>query len=178
MLLLWVCLCPIRAESSPSKRSWSGRIIKYNLFDLTCLINPMRSWLVTLLAGLAEKSIFMSGFGFFRGKAPCKGSELQGWFASPCTCSQLATRNVSTMMLRGDQRSYNLCESQGRKRKVIGAGWEPGVPWEELHLSWALPVPQFPFTLLLSGQHAGVDVAAPRSLQVQGGGNISGRKNS
>lgn len=81
-------------------------------------------------------------------------------------------------MLRGDQRSYNLCESQGRKRKVIGAGWEPGVPWEELHLSWALPVPQFPFTLLLSGQHAGVDVAAPRSLQVQGGGNISGRKNS
>lgn len=52
------------------------------------------------------------------------------------------------------------------------------MPWEELHLSWALPVPQFPFTLLLSGQHAGVDVAAPRSLQVQGGGNISGRKNS
>lgn len=157
----------------------------------------MHSWLVTLLAGLA-KSIFMSGFGSLRGKAQCKGSELQGWCAFPCTCSQLATRNVSTMILRGDHRSYNLCESQGGRGKSSGLAGCLGCRGRSCTSAGSCLFPVFHslFCYLCSSvlssrtaQGGGCvcpcgwlgmpqGAQSPRSLQVQGGGNISGCKSS
>lgn len=127
----------------------------------------MHSWLIFLLAGLAEKSIFMSGFGFLRGKAPCKGSELQRWCTFPCTCSQLATRHVSTMMLRGDQRSYDLCESQGGRGKSSGLAGCLGCRGRSCTSAGPCLFPIF-HSLSCSlcswcapaGQHGGVDVSA------------------